>query len=264
MTVEKKRAARTSTSAPYEDFLSIAGFSRAARLSGTPVLPRLGEVSMDRDGYLHWHTSRQRAGFRKIPADLCFRFARLADGSLEEIRRFADRWGPLGREIGIRQQADKWREYARLALAILRFAADFHGGKARRQEDWEIIWGPEREPVNLKGLPWKIQAAVLANAVNRWIDAAKGISVLQVVAGRHVAQISGSNLFGILATQVAYALARADQMAYCAGCGEFFRSRRLPSRGARRYCPICRAGGVPQRDASRDYRERRERRTERT
>jgi len=61
---------------------------------------------------------RRPPALQEPPSDLCFRFARLAGGSKEQIRRFAQRWGPLGIDPRSEEHLDQWRQYASLAAAL--------------------------------------------------------------------------------------------------------------------------------------------------
>jgi len=87
--------------------------------------------------------------------------------------------------------------------------------------------------------------------------------------GRSLVAFLGSNpfinsAFGLLAIQLLLAIARAEGLATCAGCGAPFVSSRQPLAGKRvgrtiarrNYCRDCRDRKIPLRDAARDYRKR--------
>jgi hypothetical protein len=227
---------------------------------GTPLLPSPMHASVNSNGYLQWPPPpRCGAPFKRPPANLCFQFAKLADGSNDHIRRFAANWGCLGHELGIQQHVDEWRRYARLAQAILRLAGQQHSGGRGNPEDWITLWAwiePRMGCVEMKRMHKRERMAVLASAVNTWFSQAQGNGILTLRGDALQVLPQGANLFGILNTQIAYVIARSDQMVVCAGCHDPFPPRRPLSRGSRQYCRACRARKVPQRDAARDYRRR--------
>src|SRR5712692_4292193 len=91
-----------------KQLLAMPGRQRAARLIHPPALPRAQGASLDRDGYLLW-SPFSPTDTCKVPATLCFDFARLAQGSDKQILRFAGKWGRLGSEIGNEQHVKQWR-----------------------------------------------------------------------------------------------------------------------------------------------------------
>jgi hypothetical protein len=98
--------------------------------------------------------------------------------------------------------------------------------------------------------------AIAACAVNAWFAAARGHRILDVVEGQFQIRPGASNLFGVLGAQLAYAIARSDEMARCAGCKAAFTPERPISHGSRQYCRTCQRRKIPQRDASRAWRSR--------
>jgi len=198
---------------------------------------------------------------QKLPTGLCFDFARLASGSDEEIRQFAQKWGPLGLEKRQEEHVDRWHGYARLAQALIRFAGERVTGGAGKDEDCLVIlksFLPSREAqsIDRKGMHPAVQMAVSAAAVNNWFAQARGHGILTMVDGSLQVQPYASDLFGVLITQIAHVIARSDQTAMCAGCRYPFTPKRPIVRGVRQYCNRCRKRKVPQRDASRDWRRR--------
>jgi hypothetical protein len=191
---------------------------------------------------------------------LCFDFAELADRSDEQIRRFAARWGPLGFENAGEERLDDWRYYARIAQAILRFSAQRLTGGTGLQGDWNTLRiFAYRHQIDRTSMPAQIQMAIVGAAINRWYAAASGHRIMDLVDNQLRVGPGASNLFGILITQIAHAVARCDQTAVCAGCQCAFIPKRPLSRGSRQYCKKCRRSKVPQRDASRDWRRRQSR-----
>lgn len=251
-----------------KDFLALPDKDRFAHLMHRPQLPRPVMAFLDSQGYLTWTwypavKDRKEGDTRRAPdlqmasADLCFQFARLAHGTEEEIVAFAGRWGPLRQGPRAQEHIRRWRRYAILAAALLRFTGDRATGNRGDEEDWRIICKfAIPELVDDRNQLTRERTAITARAVNLWFDQARGHRVLDVVDGKLQIRPAASNLFGVLITQIAHALARTDQVAICAGCRNAFTPERPISRGSRQYCRRCRKAKVPQRDASRDWRRR--------
>lgn len=83
---------RTKSRTPHEEFLAMKGSNRPARLHNVWQLPKPVAASLMGGGVLRWEFGQ---GHYTPPATLCFDFARLAQASDEQIRRFAQKWGPL-------------------------------------------------------------------------------------------------------------------------------------------------------------------------
>jgi hypothetical protein len=172
------------TSPSWEDFLKRPKGRRAARLiKPAPMpLPLKAEVH---DGSLTWtwYDPYDSDGLHKSPitrapsAQLCFAFARLGRASDEEIRQFADRWGPLhfdSRSEEKEESLDTWRQYARLAQALLRFTAELNSGGSVDEEDWRVICeSTPAKRLERRGLTLRLQITIVAAAVNTWFDQAR-------------------------------------------------------------------------------------------
>jgi hypothetical protein len=260
MTTARRSPSGSEVSPNYKDFLDLPRSTRSGRVTGIPLLPNYLGASVDRHGNLRWPPPPRRGvPLHKPPADLCFSFARLAEGSPEQIRRFAALWGPLGREVGIEQNVNHWKRHARVIQAILRFTAERISGGRGLEKDWETLceWIlPAPPPLERKGMNPREQMAFVCSAINKWFSAAKGNGILALTGQRLQVRAHGSNLFGVIGIQTAYAVARTDQAVVCAGCQEPLRRSRPLSRGDRSYCESCRKKKIPQRDAARDYRQR--------
>jgi hypothetical protein len=263
---------------PWEHFLELPNRSRAALLIGPPRLPR-PLAAVVHDGLLKW-ISYYRDLPPKLPPDLqapppdeidgppklqaipprlCFAFARLAQGSQEQIRCFAERWGPLGFELSEGETIDNWRDFARLAQALLRFTAALSVGDPGDEEDWRVICQSTPAKV-LERRRWsrELQLTIVAAAMNILFSRARGHRILTVGDKDLRIQLNASNLMGILVAQIAHVIARSDQKVVCAGCRNPFMPSRPITRGSRQYCTSCRKAKFPQRDAARAYRARRE------
>lgn len=232
---------------------------------GSLLIPKPYRAKVNKDGFLIWSwypkAPIEPPAIHKVPVKLCFDFARLAEGSTESIRRFAASWGPLGWERGRQEHVDDFRRYARLAKALLRFTAERLSGGRGLDEDWGTICefvAPGQNLTNRAGLDSRFQMAIIAAAANKWFAQAQGHGILAISDATLQVRPYASNLFGMLITQIAHAIARSDQLAVCDGCRAAFVRDRAPSRGPRQYCGKCRKAKVPQRDASRDWRRRAE------
>lgn len=247
-----------------KDFLLVEGKDRIALLLDPPQFPRPIKARLTANGSLTWIWYKDEKGGRgvapahqKLRSDLCFEFQGLADGSDDEILRFAERWGPLGIRDREEEHVDEWRYLAVTARSLLTFACErATGGRVSNE-----TWGAIRALVPAKDLEAfrpsvREQMAIAASVANAWFAKARGHRILDVVEGQFQIRPAASKLFGILAAQLAHAMSRSDQSAPCAGCKHWFPPSRRISRGSRQYCNTCRRAKMPQRDASRDYRSR--------
>jgi hypothetical protein len=257
------------SSKEYDQLLNASGRNRTTGQFGFPQMPRPRSARLDRQGKLSWQWStskgwaRSSGAVQRIPPDLCFTFAQLANGDDEAIRSFAERWGPLNwRSESVhdtpREAVEDWRRYAVLAQAILRFVAQ--GFKdSDGVSDWKTIWSwlyPGQTVPELALLPLKFRMSPAAMAVNRWYSAAPGNGIVEVANKNLQLQPFASTLLGTLAGQIAEKISRNDESVICAGCHQLFVPKRPPSRGTRQYCKRCRRKKLPERDAARDYRLR--------
>jgi hypothetical protein len=251
------RPASSITSFRLEDFFTVRGRDRSARLTGRFYLPQPVDANVGADRYLSWRWENPSKR-HEPPRTLCFDFAKLADGSDEQIRRFAAQWGPLGlRPRVMEERIGLWLKYARLARAILRFAAERLSGGDGRDEDWNTICkSMPVESLDRVHMHPKWQRAIMGSAVNTWFNKARGHGIVQMVNGELQVQPRAGFLFGILITQIAHAIAQSDQMVVCSGCNDPFVPTRPLSRGVRQYCKRCRKKKIPQRDAARAWRQR--------
>ena len=264
ITTKKITRADSKSSNSLKDFLALPKKSRAARVI-SPSLPKPREAFLDRHGYLTctWYATHVRGAQRKspplqkLPATLCFDFARLADAPHEQIRRFTKNYGLLGLEERAEEHVDAWSKWARLARALLRFAGERATGGSGEEEDWKTICEYAFSlALDRHRMHAHQQMAIAAAAVNKWFAKATGHRILEVVDGELQVRPGASNLFGILISQIARVMARSDQTVVCAGCKVPFLPTRPLVRGSRQYCTRCRKAKVPQRDASRDWRRR--------
>ncbi len=259
----------STTSENWKDFLALPPrnlgdrTNRVARLVMPWLLPQ-PQSAMLRDGFLTWTWySDERDGTRKSPSSqaappqLCFAFVQLVQASDEDIRLFAERWGPLNRHKRQVESVKSWRHYARLAEALMRFTGQLTSGGRGEEKDWAVICSSTPlKGLELHQLNEPEQMAVVAAAVNIWFAEAHQHGILTMVDDDLQVSPHASNLFGLLITQIAHVIARSDQTVKCAGCGNPFKPRGPITRGVRQYCKGCRKSKKPQRDAARDWRQR--------
>jgi len=104
-------------------------------------------------------------------------------------------------------------------------------------------------------LRWEVNGLVQLGGVHPKMAHQKGGWVL-------VYEATGlANLFGVLAFQCMLAIARTDGLATCSACGEsYVITGRRPNPNRRNYCTRC-GKNARDRDAARDYRLRKAKRS---
>jgi hypothetical protein len=166
-----------------------------------------------------------------------------------------------------------WDALAAQARAILRLTARVHRGEPTAIDDWHIAltrgFLPERAAETWALIQRKLQSnrPFRNSTVARWFITdlvSAGLEQTGVrphfswfTAGAPEISLQGYGLRGALAVQLMAATAKADGVILCTGCGLSYIPERRPREGERRYCPACRAQKIPQRDAARDLRARR-------
>jgi hypothetical protein len=169
---------------------------------------------------------------------------------------------------------EKWRVLATRAKNLLLVANAVHLEGNAPAELWEKTDGFAGSFRKLYGPKWGYLDEPwprLAANLEYWIVAAD-VSVRVDVDGRSLSVILGSNQFvisslGLVAVQLLLAVTGSEGLASCSGCGAPYISNRPPLAGKRvgrwiarrNYCENCRDAKLPQRDAARDYRNRRAR-----
>lgn len=219
---------------------------------------------------------------RKPGPDVLERFTRLADAPVQEILAYARRWGvlalcehglPVTHDHGCRPRGWRdgawydgrdsvavWRQFSRQARSILAIAARLHQRRVGSPADWQAVYSESGRQA-----PWwqqgmEVERLILARVLNQWLTIAAVAPCIQWdSAGPKVRLASGSGnatLFSVVATQLVFAVSRVDGVEMCSGCAAPFIPSRRPRPKQRRYCPPCRAAGVPLKHAQRDRRRR--------
>lgn len=154
---------------------------------------------------------------------------------------------------------DPWRLFARHALAILRIADRLKEGRVGLPADWACIAGDaswsRRQSVDGDRL-------ALERLVNEWLVLGNVRPSMRWQSRSVDVRLAGPNLFSVIALQLAFAVAGAEGLVVCSGCGAAYapttaNRKRRPKAGQNNYCPRCRKSGVPERNAQRASRARR-------
>ena len=161
-----------------------------------------------------------------------------------------------------------WKQFARAAVAMLEIAMDLNREppKPGSEENWRSL-GPFTEDDLVEAAKSSVEAAkeYLFGTLESWMSA--GRVVLRVAPLNFhdekrprwepyigYGSMDTYSLFGVLATQLALAVARADGLYFCTGCRlPYIRARgtRRPKPGNNNYCEECR--GKSGKDQARRY-----------
>jgi hypothetical protein len=217
-------------------------------------------------------------------------FLRLSDADDEEILRYARRWGVfnlcpehllpashnpdcepfLNINSKWSEPISEWRKISRMMQSIFSIAYKLSNKQVASASDWSVLrdegWLGNIELLkdfdkNDKKYQkaFKYQRRSIANVINIWIT----ISALQPVlrwddnfSGLSFTGSPKSKLCGALVSQLLLTSGRSSLMS-CSECRSWYtRTAKLPKRGQANYCSDCRKRGVPERNASREYRAR--------
>jgi hypothetical protein len=176
----------------------------------------------------------------------------------ERVRRLASKWGPLAGHYVSSETLASWLSFARFVGAVDRTCQAMRKGEVGLEEDWkEVLPSVSRNlsPELVSSRPDSIlRWVILCRAINEYYSRCGGQSVLGIVGGSATIQPHAAGVQGAVLLQLAQRVAKAFGVRICSGCKK--RKVGAPRRGERRYCAVCRANGVPERDASRAYRAR--------
>ena len=210
-------------------------------------------------------------------------FVRLADAQPNQIHRFALRFGALefcvhGEPLGHRpfllgplggtgtapcwrptseQPVELYRDYAREARAVLRAASAVHQKKPVQSEDWKILWVdrmPQRAAKEMQN-PASVRFAI-EGRVNDWLSWGSVAPRLHWEGDLVDVRLSGRGLWGALARQLTFTVARVKGLAMCHGCGKAYIPSRKPATGSDTWCPGEECQKAARRQAQREYRQR--------
>jgi len=284
--------------------LDLAGMPASPYVAAS-TWPIPGEVVKHADGLIrHGGDGGRRATAASAPSDFLMRFVRLTNASDAKVLAFAKKFGVLGicghqlpftHVTGVgtggwrpqhciyresvtvddrewtTEPIERWRDYARLAGAILAAAAALHQDQPVPTEVWEQT---EELAPRILGIPWsRPSAGSLVQRTEAEYSGAKGwvgdlgmdVTKLRDTeegfgprtdperlewALRHWMQLGavttwvdctdkgfricfgGETLFGALASQLAVMISRNGTLYPCSGCGNAFHAADGRGRGA--------------------------------
>jgi hypothetical protein len=182
-------------------------------------------------------------------------------------------------EPGESEALTVWRSYVRQFRAILNLAAAAHRGLAAEDQDLRDVLPPGLLDGHVRS--GRLTFSNPGGRVNTIVPVLQLVPLQQLVAGKVTELMVFADLkvglfwngaeppkvltysfpftlLGALTLKLAYAVAGQPDAYRCAGCSVDLdiSDRRRPAQGRRAYCEECREKGIPQRDATRDSRDR--------
>lgn len=213
---------------------------------------------------------------------LLIEFVDLADKNDDAIAAFARKWGLLhpcahnvprthpplvgefrtgpfcdtvdgGAVAGLEPLA-VWRVWASMGRAVVRVASQHRLGSNGDAADWSFLV-PEDQVHTVVGGSLDVAKARLATVVEIWLRIGAVQPKVDLLRPPHLF-VSGVDLFGAIALQLAMVVTSSTGVSFCSGCGSAYSPTHQPAARRRHYCDGCRDDGVPVRDASSAYRGR--------
>jgi hypothetical protein len=184
-----------------------------------------------------------------------------------------------GSPFWFQEPLELWRAWSRKAQALLNIAVQLNQGNRALWEDWNVIkeirtsglTDSKGIPAEARRLAWMkditSERKEMSEELDTWISrgqvrprASWNTSATHSrtpVAWRFSPDTvsRGPNLFGLLALNIVHTIAGSGS-AVCSACARSYPRDRRPDPGRRNYCEECRAKGMPERDAAREYRAR--------
>ena len=256
------------------------------RISSGIVVSPGGLISLGPDNTLRWEYDQVQ--WKRPPDDLLDRFIVLWQKRPRDIISFAEKWGPLkidsrGNPITAGSGSEPiaaWQFLSRRAYSVLRIAKALEKGRPGDEEDWALLSTPydgtDRQTAQFYGLSnnarWEFDKrtrspgfrnaidygkATIAGEVSEWLEK---FTVYLTMAWKSRWQLEMSfkgRMLAAIALQLALAVANAESLFTCNGCGRpYIRSKqRKPNAGQANFCPGCIGSRKPQREAEKRYRE---------
>ena len=253
-----------------------------------------GLTSLGPDGTLHWQYNEQ-VKWKRPPDDLLDRFIVLWQKRPRDVISFAEKWGPLridenGNPIDALSGSEPlaaWQFLSRRAYAVLRIAKALERGDTGDDEDWAQLstnwrystttWvDPPNELFRALGnhLRWEFDdrpqrggfhnaieygKATIASEVSRWMELFRVYMRLEWEPRWQLEMYYQGRMLGAVALQLALAIADAESLFTCNGCGRpYIRSKqRKPNAGQANFCFECAGRRKPEKGAEDRYRENR-------
>lgn len=222
---------------------------------------------------LRWRFDETHVKHVSVPGSLIDGFIRLHEGSDEEIRHFAQEWGPLrvqldgslSRGLEGTDHLDAWRFFSSRAAAVMRLSQELSENRRGEESDWLQLsardgstrptqfWGmgnwARRELVldDREGFRWGGRLSVsrlkstLAGEVSEWLERF-AVSLRLEWSDRLRWELRlhhAGLLLSAIALQMALSIA-GGTLWTCSGCGyPYNRTARKPNVGKPNYCPRC-------------------------
>ena len=263
------------------------------RISSGIVVSPGGLISLGPDDTLLWEYDQMQ--WKRPPDDLLDRFIVLWQKRPRDIISFAEKWGALridsnANPIDALSGAEPlaaWRFLSRRAYATLRIAKGLEKGQTGDEEDWALLstnwtyststWiDPPNEVFRALGnhLRWEFDdrpgkggfhnaieyaKATIAGEVSGWLAKFMVTMRMEWKPRWQLEMYYQGRMLGAIALQLALAVANAESLFTCNGCGRpYIRSKqRKPNAGQANFCSECAGRRKPQREAEKRYRENR-------
>ena len=163
----------------------------------------------------------------------------------------------------------RWLEFVGAAQATLRLAIAAHDNRTGEEKDWAEVLGCVHSDasadltqfltLDVSRRPAHESRTVLSALVYRWLSLGDVRPGVNWDSEQPELELTCSYFapptFGVLASQLALAVAGANQIAQCSGCSILYlREGRRTQKGRRNYCPTCKRERVPARDRQRAFR----------
>jgi hypothetical protein len=197
----------------------------------------------------------------RLNSRLWEQFVALADCSDEQIRRFAEEFGPLERpSTAVTEPVSKWRRYAGLGRSIAEAGMAIKCDRIPDRADLcrlgEWCFGDYQPPASDCIEACKM---IVAQALGKWVNLSRQQMETAARWSGNLLDLSPvpSTLLGLIGAQIANVLGDGGRVEKCSNCGDRYNPKRRATRGYRRYCRDCKDAGVDHRDAMRDSRARR-------
>lgn len=263
------------------------------RISSGILVPPGGLISLGPDDTLSWKFGNVQ--WKRPPDDLLDRFIVLWQKRPRDIISFAEKWGPLkidaeGNPLQAQSGSEPlaaWRFLSRRVYATLRIAKALENDGTGGEEDWALLstnWthsteGPVAAPSRLfaamgNHLRWEFDdrpgkggfqnpveyaKATVASEVSGWLQKFMVTMRMEWKPRWQLEMYYQGRMLGAVALQLALAVADAESLFTCNGCGRpYIRSKqRKPNAGQANFCSECAGRRKPQREAEKRYRENR-------
>ena len=198
---------------------------------------------------------------------------------------------PLGL-LGKAEPLSRWRYYAKYARALVELTAAIRQGNTGNRGLWETVletsdvrsarrderrtrnqlaqrgvdpevWNGRQRLFAEKGLAVRVSYAMksqehakllLGVSINQWLEL--GNVRLELVLLHDPPVQLGADTFGAVGIQMMNLAAGTRAVAICEGCGSLHERRRMPKRGQKVFCEVCRENKVDERVRRRVQRAR--------